>query len=550
MLKKKNILIAFLLAIVGILSFRAVQNDFGLGRNMEMMINLMRELSNNYVDEIDPNKMMKDGANGITSHLDPYTDYLSEEDMSAFETMTTGKYGGIGSLIHKGKEYVVIAEPYKDSPADKIGLKIGDLIVGVNGEDAKDMATDEVSKRLRGEPGTYVTLRVRKLVTDEIEEYKVKRERITIPSIPYYGFVAEGVAYVKHVDFTDKCYDDMRHALTELQKEGEIKSLIVDYRDNGGGILGSAVDILSLFLPKGTPVVTTKGRVQKDVTYTTQKDPLFLDIPIVMLINGNSASAGEIVPGVLQDLDRAVLIGQRSYGKGLVQSTRPIGYNAFVKLTIAKYYIPSGRCIQARKYDTDGKPEMVPDSLINEYRTKAGRKVYDGAGLKPDLEGKQKIHSNFYVALFLSNALEEFENNYYKLHSTDIVDSRTFSISDKDYSEFAEFAKTKNIPFTSHSRVIIGQLRKSLNDEKYEGLEETIKELETKLHDDIDSNLKTHKEEILEEINSQIVLRFNYSYGVLERFVSRDEQIRQAVELLRNKEEYTRIITTQDTSKK
>ena len=337
-----------LLAVAAVAIFAggifATRNDFGLGRNMEIMVNLMHAISTQYVDKVDADEMMENGAKGITSKLDPYTDFIPEKDMPDFEAMTTGRYGGIGALIRKKDDYVIIAEPYKGSPADENGLKIGDKIVAINGKDMRGAKVEDISKLLRGEPNTTVTVTIEQLLTGERKELKIRRRRIVIPSITYAGYVTEGVGYIRHADFTDKCYDDMRAAILRLQSEGELKSLILDYRNNGGGVLQSAVKVLSLFVPKGTMVVETRGRGEKSHKLYTEYEPLLPETPLAVLINSNSASAAEIVAGTIQDLDRGVLIGQRSFGKGLVQATAPLGYNAYAKITIGKYYIPSGRC--------------------------------------------------------------------------------------------------------------------------------------------------------------------------------------------------------------
>ena len=395
----KYTLIAIAAVSVFVGGIFATRNDFGLGRNMEIMVNLMHALATQYVDEVNADEMMKNGAEGITSKLDPYTDFISEEEMPDFEAMTTGRYGGIGALIRKKGDYVIIAEPYKGSPADENGLKVGDKIVAINGEDMAKKDVGDISKLLRGEPNTTVRVTVERLLTGKREELKIRRRRITVPSITYVGYVADGVGYIRHADFTDKCYDDMRAAIQRLQSEGELRSLILDYRNNGGGVLQSAVNILSLFVPKGTMVVEMRSRGGKVQKLYTMHEPLLPKTPIAVLINGNSASAAEIVAGSLQDLDRGVLIGQRSFGKGLVQSTIPLGYNSYAKVTVSKYYIPSGRCIQATNYSKDGRATQVADSLINEFKTARGRKVYDGGGIMPDKKMKEKYMSRFSVLL-------------------------------------------------------------------------------------------------------------------------------------------------------
>ena len=546
----KYTLTAVALAAVFVGGIFATRNDFGLGRNMEIMVNLMHALSTQYVDEVDADEMMRNGAEGMTSKLDPYTDFIPEKDMPDFEAMTTGRYGGIGALIRKKGDYVIIAEPYKGSPADENGLKIGDKIVAIEGKDMRGAKVEDISKRLRGEPNTTVTITVEKLLTGEREELKIRRRRIVIPSITYAGYVAEGVGYIRHADFTDKCYDDMRAAIHHLQSQGELRSLILDYRNNGGGVLQSAVKVLSLFVPKGTMVVETRGRGEKSHKLFTEYEPLLPNTPLAVLINGNSASAAEIVAGAIQDLDRGVLIGQRSFGKGLVQGTTPLGYNAYAKITVGKYYIPSGRCIQAVNYSTDGRAEQVADSLIKEFKTRSGRKVYDGGGIMPDKKFAPKYISSFAVTLYLMGIIEDFGDDYIRRNGSKPIDVKTFSITDEDYADFVKLAMEKDIPYKSESRTALEKLRKSLAKERNTSLDEALNTIDKGLKDDKRSNLETFRKEITEQINQNIVLRYAYAAGVIANSLAGDEEVQAAVKLLADKAEYERITTKQDTARK
>ena len=546
----KYTLTAVALAAVFVGGIFATRNDFGLGRNMEIMVNLMHALSTQYVDEVDADEMMRNGAEGMTSKLDPYTDFIPEKDMPDFEAMTTGRYGGIGALIRKKGDYVIIAEPYKGSPADENGLKIGDKIVAIEGKDMRGAKVEDISKRLRGEPNTTVTITVEKLLTGEREELKIRRRRIVIPSITYAGYVAEGVGYIRHADFTDKCYDDMRAAIHHLQSQGELRSLILDYRNNGGGVLQSAVKVLSLFVPKGTMVVETRGRGEKSHKLFTEYEPLLPNTPLAVLINGNSASAAEIVAGAIQDLDRGVLIGQRSFGKGLVQGTTPLGYNAYAKITVGKYYIPSGRCIQAVNYSTDGRAEQVADSLIKEFKTRGGRKVYDGGGIMPDKKFAPKYISSFAVTLYLMGIIEDFGDDYIRRNGSKPIDVKTFSITDEDYADFVKLAMEKDIPYKSESRTALEKLRKSLAKERNTSLDEALNTIDKGLKDDKRSNLETFRKEITEQINQNIVLRYAYAAGVIANSLAGDEEVQATVKLLADKAEYERITTKQDTARK
>ena len=541
------------LAAAAAISVFGVKNDFGLGRNMEMMINLMRVVSTEYVDTLTADKIMRYGADGIMRNLDPYCTFLSEEEMKEFRTLTTGKYGGIGSVIRQDSSAVRIAEPYKGSPADLAGLKIGDKIVAIDGKSIAGMKTDQVSSMLRGEPNTTVKVAVEQLLDGKVVTHKIRRQRISIPSVSYADYVAPGIGYILHSDFTDDCYTEMRAAIERLQSKGELKGLILDYRSNGGGVLQSAVKVLSLFVPKGTQVVEMRGRTaEESKKFVTEFEPLLPNLPLVVLIGENSASAAEIVSGALQDLDRAVLLGSRSYGKGLVQSTLPLGYESYAKITTAKYYIPSGRCIQAVRYSTNGKSESVPDSLITEFKTTAGRKVYDGGGIMPDKKVAPEYVSSFAATLYLMGLMDDFGDEYYRAHPDIKVDPQTFSINDEDYAAFAKIVEARDIPYKSESRRAVEKLRKSLENERYAASEiaEAMAVIEKGLKDDKMSNLNTYKSEIIRTINADIVLRYCYAEGRTASGLKYDKGIEAAVAMLGDKAEMSRILREQDTARK
>lgn len=541
-----------LLAFAAGLLVYAVRNDFGLGRNMEITVNMMRALSLEYVDEIDPDRLMLGAARGMVGDLDPYTEYIPEEGMKDFELLTTGQYAGVGSLIRKKGDYVVFAQPYQGSPADKAGLKIGDRIVEIEGRSAKGFTTEQVSSLLKGEPGSKVRVTVRHLDGTE-RSVTLERERIVIPGVPYAGWVAQGIGYIRHSDFTEGSYDQMRAAVERLRKEGTLTGLILDYRSNGGGIMQEAVKILSMFVPKGTEVVSTRGRTEASKqSYRTAQEPILPDLPLVVLVNGNSASAAEIVAGALQDLDRGVLIGQRSFGKGLVQSARPLGYNTMIKLTTAKYYIPSGRCIQAVDYShsQQGSVRTVPDSLVSEFTTRAGRKVYDGGGVMPDIPTDPEYISRFAMTLYAMGLIEDFGDDYTRRHPDQTIDLRTFTITDADYADFARFIGEKEIPYESDSRRALKALKKAAEDDRFEELSAQFEKLESELKDDTQTNLETYRKEVIEAINNDIVLRHGYTAGVIEHALPTDSEVLRAVGVLQNPAEYTRMLSQQDTRKR
>lgn len=545
------IVTAAAVAVVALTIF-AARNDFGLGRNMEITVNMMRELSLNYVDKVDPDKLMEGAAAGMVSDLDPYTEYIPEKNMQDFELLTTGKYGGIGALIRQKEDYVRIAQPYQGSPADRAGLRIGDKILAIDGKDARGFTTEEVSSRLKGQPGSKVRVTVEHLDGSQQTE-AIRRERIAIPGVPYAGWVADGIGYIRHNDFTEGCYEEMRAAIERLRSEGELKGLVLDYRSNGGGIMQEAVKIVGLFVPKGTEVVSTKGRTEDSKqVYRTQSEPVLPDLPLVVLVNSGTASAAEIVAGSLQDLDRAVLIGQRSFGKGLVQSTRPLGYNTMLKLTTAKYYIPSGRCIQAIDYSRsqEGAVRTVPDSLISEFKTRAGRKVYDGGGIMPDIRIDPEYISRFAMTLYALGFIEDFGDEYTRRHPGQQIDIRTFSITDDDYADFAAFMKDKKVPYESDTRQALKALKKAAEEDRFADLKERFEKLEAELKDDTQTNLETYREQVVETINNDIVMRHGYQAGVIEHSLPGDSGVQRAIEVLNDAAEYERITSEQDTARK
>ena len=539
-------------AVAALLLAGAARNDFGLGRNMEIVVNMMRVLAQKYVDPIDPDRLMEGAAAGMVRDLDPYTEFFSEEGSQDFEFLTTGKYGGVGSLIRQKDDYVRIAQPYAGSPADRAGLKIGDRILAIDGKDAAGFTTEQVSRALKGEPGSKVRVKVRTLYGEE-REVVLTRERIAIPGVPSAGWLADGVGYIRHSDFTEGCGEEMRRAIDRLRAEGELRGLVLDYRSNGGGIMQEAVKILSFFLPRDTEVLTTRGRAaDSHRSYRTAAEPLLPDVPLAVLVDGNTASASEIVAGALQDLDRAVVIGRRSYGKGLVQSPEPLGYNTMVKLTTAKYYIPSGRCIQAVDYSRsqEGSVREVPDSLVSEFATRAGRKVYDGGGIMPDIRTEREWVSRFAATLYALGFIEDFGDEYMQRHRDEQIDIGTFALSDEEYEAFKRFMQDKEVPYESDTRRALKLLEEAAEKDRFAELKDRFAQMEAALEDDTASNLETYRREVVEAIENDIVLRHAYAAGLIARSLVDDREAARAVEVLRDSAEYARITREQDTPRK
>lgn len=546
---KYTILSLSLLLFAG-LTISASQGDFALGRNVQILFNMFRELSLFYVDEIDSDQMLEDAATGMVSKLDPYTVLIPEKEMAEFEIMTTGKYGGMGATVRTNGDYTMIAEVYKGFPADKAGLVIGDILMEVNGQDLKGFEVAQVSALLKGTPGTPLELKVKRLLTNQIETVSFKRERISISGVPYYGMLTDRIGYIVHRDFTEDCSKDIHNAIINLKKQGAT-SLVFDLRNNGGGILQEAVKVLSMFVPKGTEVVQMRGRIKEmDAVFRTQNEPIDTETPLIVLVNSSSASAAELVAGALQDLDRAVLVGQRTFGKGLVQSTRPLGFNSYLKLTTAKYYIPSGRCVQAIDYAhraEDGSVKNVPDSLIQEFHTSNGRKVYDGGGVIPDVSTEPRKWSAFTIALYSKEYISDFANEYYKLHRGAFLLDQ-FTLSDSDYQSFTAYMADKPVDFESETKLAVEELRKKAEQDKYlDRIQGELSAIEEKLKEDKATDLELFKSEISQLLGNEIIMRYAYTQGVISSNAKTNPDVLKAIELLQDSARYNHILSQQDT---
>lgn len=531
------------------------QRDFELGQATEVLANIMREFEVGYVDDVRASQLLNSAARGMITATDPYSEYLSEESLSAFEIMTTGRYGGVGSLIRKRDDYVIFAQPYKGSPSDLAGVKIGDKILAIDGESMQGRDVATISARLKGEPESDVEVVIERNIDSSVDTLKLTRKRISIPSVNYAGIIRDGVGYISHNDFIEGSYDEMRRAVERLLTTDSLKGIVLDYRSNGGGVVQEAIDIASLFVPRGSRVVSLMGRDSSSLKHLdTRYAPLAEDIPIVVLVSGTSASASEILAGALQDMDRAVVMGSRTYGKGLVQGTRYVGYNSYLKYTTAKYYTPSGRCVQSRNYATmrnEGSVTTVPDSLISEFRTRSGRKVYDGGGIVPDVKIEPRYVSRFAVTLYAMGLMEDWADSYMRSHHSDDIDVRSFTITDSDYADFTAYIAERDIPYESETRQALKVLEQALERDLYtESLGGAVEQLKAQLKDDKLSNMQTYRDEIIDALNSDIVLRYAYNEGMQERIAATDEEVDRAIELILNTEEYQRILTSQDVEKR
>ena len=547
-MKTKKILFIAVTAIVVTCGLTALRNDdksFEISKHLNIYATLFRDINMFYVDETNPGDLVTTSIKSMLKSLDPYTVYYPESEMEDVKLMTTGEYAGIGSVISKKGDHVIIREPYKNSPATKAGLLPGDIILSIDGNSTKGKDTEDVSTMLKGQPGKEITIKVQREYEDKPLEKKAIREKIQIPSVPFFGLVNDSTGYIYLTSFTDKSANDVRTAIIELKNKGA-KSLILDLRGNSGGLLDQAVEIVNFFVPKNSKVVSTRGKVKQwDKEYNAEKNPIAPDMPLAVLIDRGSASASEIVSGALQDLDRAVLVGERSFGKGLVQTVRDLSYNTKLKVTTAKYYIPSGRCIQALDYshrNPDGSVGKVPDSLITEYATKNGRKVYDGGGISPDVKVEAEEYARITQELVLQDLTFDFVNNY-ALRHPEIPAIKDFKVSDDIYNQFKQYLKEKNFSYETSSQQMLEKLIETAKAEKYfDASKEEIEKLQKEFAHSIDRDMNLFKEEIMSFLAEQFIQRYYYQEGVIEYKMMHDKEVAKAVEILADRNEYQKLL--------
>ncbi len=517
---------------------------FEISKNLEIFANIYKELNTSYVDEIDPAKLMRTGVDAMLKSLDPYTNYISESEIAGFKLQVTGRYGGIGASIRKLKDrdYVVITEPYEGFPAEKAGLQAGDEIISIAGKSAKGKTTKEVSDILKGAPGDEVSITVRRPGTSKDFDVKLKRQEVKIPNVPYSGMLDDGTAYVALTTFTQRAGANVADAIEKLKKDNDVKSIVLDLRGNGGGLLKEAVNLSNVFVDKGEEVVTTRSRnVENDRSFRTLNKPLDLETPVAVLIDGSSASASEIVSGVIQDLDRGVLVGQESFGKGLVQNTRQVGYNSKLKLTTAKYYIPSGRCIQAVNYK-DGKTSTIKDSLRTEFKTRNGRSVFDGAGVKPDVEVEIPEMSNVELALMRQNVIFDYATQY-KLKNAEIAPASEYTFTDADFKDFEQFVAGRDLDYETSSEKELKQLEEKAKKENYyDAIKTDLEAMKQKIAADKKKDLQKNKATITRLIEREIVQRYYYQKGAVEVGLKGDPYIDAALKVLKDQQRYQSIL--------
>ena len=541
---------------MGMTSFKEDDRNFQISKNLDIFNSIFKELDMFYVDTVNAEKMIQTGVEGMLSLTDPYTEYYPEEEVSSLKEMTTGKYGGIGAAIryYEAKDRIAVVEPTEGMPAAEAGVKAGDIILSVGGKEMvrgnmkPQEFSSKVSEALRGEPGTSFVLKVlRPLKNDStVMEFKLTRKNIRTNPVPYYGMVKDSIGYLALSSFTENSAKDFKKAFIELKQKGA-KSLIIDLRDNGGGSLSEAVDIVNLYVPKGQEIVVTKGKLrQAQGSYKTQNEPVDTQIPLAILVNGSTASASEIVSGSLQDLDRAVIIGARTFGKGLVQTIRPLPYNGTLKVTTSKYYIPSGRCIQAIDYakkNADGSVARTPDSLTTVFHTAAGREVRDGGGIRPDIEVKGDKIPNIVFYLMNDDLIFDYATQYCWDHPT-LTSVDDFKLTDADYEAFKKLVKSRNFTYDRQSEKLLKSLKEVAEFEGYmtEASEE-FKALEKKLNHNLDRDLDYFAKPIKEYLSQEIVTRYFYQRGAVMERLKDDADLEQAIEVLQNPVRYREILS-------
>ncbi|MBR3828139.1 MAG: PDZ domain-containing protein [Bacteroidales bacterium] len=533
---------------LGVVCSQTVQSSdrsFELSKNLEIFSRLYQTLYINYVDDVDPGATMKKAIDAMLSSLDPYTVYYPESDMEDVKLQLLGQYGGIGSLIHQQGDKIYISEPYKDLPADKAGLRAGDRILAVNGESTEGKNNADVSSAMRGQAGTELTLKLER--DGKTFEKTITRAEIKLPNVPYSGMLPGNIGYVKLDEYTQDAAKNVREAFARLKRENpKMEGFILDLRNNGGGLMNEAVDLVNIFLPKGKLIVETKGKIaSKNTKSYTRMNPEDTEMLVAVLINGYSASASEITAGSLQDLDRAVIVGSRSFGKGLVQNVLPLVYNSQMKVTVSKYYIPSGRCIQALDYshrDENGRATKVPDSLKTAFKTANGRTVYDGFGIEPDIAVEPEYMSALATTLVAKFHIFNYVTEFVKKHPT-VAPPSEFKVTDEIYKDFERYLSDKDYSYSTNTEQILKELREVSKEEKYyETLSKNIEELEQQLKREKSEDLTKYRDEISEMLKAEILVRYCYAAGRLEGSLVTDPEVLKACEMLHDKELYNKTL--------
>lgn len=545
----KSILFSLIAIAISVNSY-ADKKNFELIKNTDIFNAILKELSLFYVDSIDAEKIIGNGIKSMLYSLDPYTTYIPKSEEHDLKFMTTGEYAGVGALISPRDSLIQISSIYEGNPAQIGRMKPGDLILEINGESMIGKSNDYVSNHLRGKANTLAVVKVKRPMVDTIVTLNITRKKIYIPAVSYYGVIGDGIGYIYLSSFNTQAASEVKEALKDLKKRENIKSLILDLRGNPGGLLDEAIGVVNLFVPKGETILETKGKVkQQERIYKTSQSPIDTTMPLAVLVSNESASASEIVAGALQDLDRAVIVGERTFGKGLVQTTRPLPHDGTLKITTAKYYIPSGRLIQAIDYshrNPDGSVGRIPDSLTTEFKTAAGRIVRDGGGITPDIKHEYPKQSNIIYYLAKDYHIFDFATQYATKHKN-IPVAGEFSLTDEEYNEFKEMLKERNFTYDRESISLLKKLKEYAEFEGYMDIAgETFETLQKQLEHNIDKDLETFKEAIKKELESEIIERYYYTKGSMERAVKDDTCIKEATTILNNPEEYKNILSPKE----
>lgn len=543
----KSFLTIMLLLILVSLYPQKKQNNFEIGKSIDIYNSLMRELNVNYVDEINPAELNETAIKAMLKELDPYTVFIPESEIEDVKLITTGEYGGIGAVIQYDSNYVRISDPYYGFPAQKAGLIAGDVILEVNGIDTYKKPTSEVSDLLKGQPGTDVVMKIKRYGQDKPLEIKLKREKVKIDNIPYSTVLDNGIGYVSLSGFTKNAASELKEKIVEMKKNPNLKGVVIDLRGNGGGLMAEAVDIVNLFVPKNLPVVSTKGKTIANVkSYKTSNNPLDENIRLAILVDGGSASASEIVAGSIQDYDRGVIVGQRTFGKGLVQNILPLTYNTQMKVTVAKYYIPSGRCIQEIDYSHKKDTTATKNDTLGEpYYTANGRTVYEGHGIMPDVKVEMKPYSLVTSYLYGKNMIFDYACKFYNENKT-IAEPDKFEISDAVFNDFVKFVKQSGFSYVTESEMELLQLEKAAKEEGYyEKISQQVESLKKQLEDEKANDIERNRKDIEELLKAEIVGRYYFQTGRIVTSLKTDEDLSRACEILLNsngKSEYETIL--------
>lgn len=541
---KISILVVLIASNIGL--YAQNENNFKIGKNLDIFAHLLNELNINYVDTLNVDDLVRTSIDEMLKKLDPYTFYISEDEVDDFEVFTTGIYGGIGVDILNYNGKVIASGVHEGFSGQRAGIKTGDIFIEVEGQNVEGKSSAEVSKLVKGKPGSKLTLKFKRLNVKEDILINLTRETIKIDNVPYYSILDKNIGYIYLSSFTTNAAKEVKNAFLELKNTTELKGLILDLRGNGGGLLSEAVEIVNLFVEKGKEVVSTKGKMtDKNFTHKASSTPIDLEIPLVVLINSNSASASEIVAGAIQDLDRGILIGQRSFGKGLVQNVIPLNYNSQVKITVAKYYIPSGRCIQAIDYslkDENGNFTTIPDSLISEFKTSKGRKVFDGGGIEPDIKIEPRILSKIAISLFSKLLIFDYAVKYNSEHKS-IPSIKYFELTENDYQDFIAYIQDKDYDYETQSEQSLKKLIENAKKESYyEAIKDQLEALEKSMIHNKETDLEKHKGEIIRLLEMEIAAKYYYEKGRIQVSLKKNNELEKAIETLKSVNQYQAIL--------